>query len=378
MSYRIEPFINKLRNCGLHHYPTLPKAAQRIANLRFNGKKLATDADYNPDSDTDTDTESDTTPDEFAQGQDQFIFAYKSNVEALVLIDTVPTSRAIYVDFIYLERTEHMVHIISMISQRFKYMKFIIIDAVPHKRFTQDGDFSEYDKAADVYAPMLRDAFHKTLNVYTYKPKSNPYDAQSDIYLFRRCPSPPTHADAVLRNCIMHFTPKRKPTYSEPHKHHQYITINADEGTMVIQLEPPLLFPADVSDESVYMECCGGTIHLNDTWYKGAGPRLNKLRYYMEDDNPRYGVPIPSSMCILQYLTLPMASHEELFTNKPDHYPTEMNDFRQYARNVKAYLDGMARRIQRMWRRAISDPNHTMCKRRLFREFGEFTTTSRK
>jgi hypothetical protein len=30
-----------------------------------------------------------------------------------------------------------------------------------------------------------------------------------------------------------------------------------------------------------------------------------------------------------------------------------------------------ARLIQRMWRRVVSDPNHSMCRRRLLREFNE-------
>lgn len=167
----------------------------------------------------------------------------------------------------------------------------------------------------------------------------------------------PTNLSGVgVRNCELTLTFKG---FCMQHQHRQWISV--EDNVMTIVFDPPVIFPSHNAHDV--------TVKLRSPYFEmqprecGMYPRWDKLCLYPEYDHLVVGCS-PSSAKVCKELLIVIGNYYE-------RYIEEHILFRDYAKTMKDVLDVYAKKIQRAWRRCISDPSYYVCRERLLREFYE-------
>jgi hypothetical protein len=157
----------------------------------------------------------------------------------------------------------------------------------------------------------------------------------------------------VLRDCKIRLAEQ----YTIKHK--QIIQVRNDD--VFIYFDPPLMYDRCklIGNLTTYIETpiaiCGDAANR---W----SPRWNKMRSYVEYKERRTYVYGSTQYIIRQKMKL------SLGPAKGD-YDKDYKEYQLYGRQVLHYLNNCAKRIQRSWRRSISDPNYRICRERLQNEY---------
>lgn len=252
---------------------------------------------------------------------------YKYNGNEL-RIDFEYHDDVIYIDMTTMKRPEKMRYLIEQLLGRFKRRKYIKIEC----RDTQNK--------LDVLLEHIKRLRNITLNV-----------ENTDIVIGRY--DYPNIYDGVLRDCTI--------TLAEQYtiKHKQIIQVRNDD--VFIYFDPPLMYDRCklIGNLSTYIETpvaiCGDA---TNRWC----PRWNKMRSYVDYKERRTYVYGSTQYIMRQKMKL------SLGPAKGD-YDNDYKEYQRYGRQVLHYLNNCAKRIQRSWRRSISDPNYRICRERLQNEY---------
>jgi len=162
----------------------------------------------------------------------------------------------------------------------------------------------------------------------------------------------------ILRKCSI--TLKNQETI-----HHDQI-IQVHENDVYIYFSPPLVYDSNKLSGDLATRITSQVATCGDpqTHWK---PRWNKLELctnYSEKTKIIYTSPHYKVRQKMKISLRPLPC-------KYDGYKEEYAEYQTYARQVLFHFDLQAKRIQRAWRRAISDPAYTICRNRLTKEFSD-------
>lgn len=359
--YRITAFLNKLKTCGLHYYPQLPSNVQETVRAVVY-KTADHDSDYDSDCDANCIEESDNEDAEPyvpAKMEGDFVFVYKAKskvkskvktkVKAVIRVDF--DRYELYLDIDYLQSTVDLIALLRQLIGRFKHINCFVIDQMP------SSSRKEVFKVLSTIN-FIHVVFH-----------------EKAVYMIRKhniC----DFVDGVLRKSMFRFRDyygKQGDCLDFPHT--QHIQMDHKNDVMYLTLDPPIFYKTHNGggcDLPLELCCEAAKTHILPD-YCHHFPRFNKLVYCMRDSHNWNckGVCLPTSHALVRKLILPMSMSDSIYPTRL--YKEEMTEFINYAKNVRAYVNGKALIIQRAWRRAISDPTYTLCRRRLLNEIEELS-----
>jgi hypothetical protein len=182
-----------------------------------------------------------------------------------------------------------------------------------------------------------------------------------NAYIYRKRKLAPT--PYKVENCTVAFrrTKDSPSIYGDHGQHTQYLYFTPD--TTYIQFDPPIFYSRHHNDQ-------------DDLWVDMKNPFAEtythpKLRHLPRWDklNRKGCIRIQEhSKCTIRYCMI--------IPNTPNrYYPEETGVFIEYANATKKAIDDALNKnasiIQRNWKRAVSNPDYSVCRKRLLREFEE-------
>jgi hypothetical protein len=305
---RVTPYVPKFKLCGLHHVGSMNPDDKEA--FMANNEEL-----------------DDNCPD--------YMFTTKdwANVYAIDI-----GTKTLYVDPLRIEDAQVTINIIQKLLDRFNKIDLIAMERC---------DTTTVD--------MLTS---KTIDRSWYASVVDNRNA----YIYRKRKLAPT--PYKVENCTIAFKRTKECTtsmYGDHGTHTQYLYFTPD--ATYIQFDPPIFYARRNNNH-----CDLGVDMKNPFTETTTHPVVNRLPRWNKLSNKGY-ISIPNmDECVVRYCMI--------IPNTPNsYYPEETGMFIEYANATKKAIDDALNKnasiIQRNWKRAVSNPDYSVCKRRLLREFEE-------
>jgi hypothetical protein len=232
----------------------------------------------------------------------------------------------IYVDILTEKSTETIRYLLEQLLGRFKTYKYVNVTA--------------YDD--EILLEQLKNSRGLKTNV------------KDRNILVERHDNPKIYT-GIIRDCTIRLANK----YTLKHK--QIIHVTKDD--IYIYFDPPLMYELSgtTGDLSTYIKTPVATCGDPVTHWR---PRWNKLTLCVDYDDKGAYVHVTPTYVIRTKMKISLGPSKR-------GYEEEYKEYKRYARQVLHYLNNCAKRIQRSWRRCISDPSYHQCRKRLQAEYKE-------